>query len=146
MTTSEPLQDDGWSIAEGEENGKPLYIRFRDKFRGKAADAAYPRLIQIVWKYKADENGLPSLDEVPLMRALESQLVEAVESPNIGVLVAVCTNNGEREWMFYVSAVADFERCLNAVQEGQEEFPIDVTSARDPKWSAFYEETLGGLN
>lgn len=136
-----------WSIAEGEENGKPLYIRFRDEFRDKGADAAFPRLIQIVWKYEADESGLPTMEVIPSLKAFESRLVEAVEPEKIGILVAVCTNNGEREWMFYASGVTEFQERLNTIQEGDEEpFPIDVTSARDPKWSAFFEETLGELS
>lgn len=136
-----------WSIAEGEENGKPLYIRFRDEFRDKGADSAFPRLIQIVWKYESDENGLPTMEVVPALKAFESRLVEAVEPDKIAVLVAVCTNDGEREWMFYASGVTEFQNRLNEIQNDDEEpFPIDVTSARDPKWSAFFEETLGGLD
>ncbi len=134
-----------WSIAEGEENGKPLYIRFRDEFRDKGADGAFPRLIQIVWKYEADENGLPTREVGPVLKDFESRLVEAVEPEKIAVLVAVCTNNGEREWMFYASGVTEFQKLLNDIQDDEELFPIDVTSARDPKWTAFFEETLGGL-
>ena len=148
MTTPETPHDDIWSIAEGDALGKPRYIRFRTELQQKSADPAYPRLIQIVWKYEADENGLPSLETATDLRAFEDKLRSSVESEKIGLLVAVCTNNGEREWMFYTSGVSDFERCLNEMQDEQDEqdeFPIDVTSAKDPKWSAFFEETLGSF-
>lgn len=137
-----------WSIAEGEEDGKPLYIRFRDEFREKGPDSRFPRLIQIVWKYEADDKGLPSLEVVPALKSFESRLAEAVETDKLALLVAVCTHNGEREWMFYAQSVARFQERLNALQAEQDDeppFPIDISSAPDPKWSAFFEDTLGAL-
>lgn len=134
-----------WSIAEGEENGKPLYIRFRDAFSDKKADPTFPRVIQIVWKYQADEQGLPTEAEIPQLKAFESRLVEATEPNKVAVLVCVCTNNGAREWMFYASGDTAFEDCLNTISEDQEPFPIDITSAPDPKWTAFFDEILGAV-
>ncbi len=145
MTISDILQNDSWAVAEGEENGKPLYIRFRDEFRHKPDVSAFPRLIQIVWKYEADENGLPTTESIPALKGFESRLVEAVQPEGIAVLVAAMTNNGEREWMFYAAGLAAFEKVLNEIQEGEEIYPIDVSSARDPKWTAFYDEVLSAV-
>lgn len=136
-----------WSLAEGEENGKPLYIRFRDEYREKGADSAFPRLIQIVWKYEADEQGLPTMEVIPALKEFENLLIEAVEPEKIAVLVAVCTNNGEREWMLYAKGVSGFRERLNTLESEEEEpFPIDITSAPDPKWTALFDDTLGGLS
>lgn len=145
MTISEILQNDSWAVAEGEENGKPLYIRFRDEFRHRPDVSAFPRVVQIVWKYEGDENGLPTPEVGPSLKEFESRLTEAVEPERVGVLVAACTNNGEREWVFYASGLAAFERVLNEIQEGHEIYPIDVSSARDPKWTAFYDEILSAV-
>jgi hypothetical protein len=142
MSTSENLENVNWSVAEGEDDGKPLYIRFRDEFRGRPA-AQFPRLIRIVWSYEADEKGLPTLEAIPSLKDFESRLVQAARA--IAVLVAAITNNGQREWMFYASGLAAFEACLNSIQEGQELYPIEVTSARDPKWSAYTEDILDSV-
>lgn len=135
-----------WSLAEGEDNGKPLYIRFREEYRESGADSAYPRLIQIVWKYSADQNGLPTDEVIPSLKDFESRLIEAVEPEKVAVLVAVCTNNGEREWMLYAKSVSEFQARLDALDPDQQDpFPIDITSALDPKWSAFFDDTIGEL-
>lgn len=143
---TEFLHNDDWSVAEGEEDGKPLYIRFRgelsDRLSLAAAAAAFPRLVRIVWTYGADENGLPNADSIPQLKDFESRLVQAVQPTKIALLVAAITNNGQREWMFYASGLTVFERCLNEIQEGHDLYPIEVTSARDPKWSAFQEDIL----
>jgi hypothetical protein len=140
------VKSDNWALAEGEENGKPLYIRFREELREKPDVTEYPRLIRILWKYEPSENGLPSEETALQLRAFEARIVEAVQPSAVAVLVAAITHNGEREWMFYASAVAPFERALNELQEGSDLYPIDVSSAPDPKWTAFYDDILDGLS
>lgn len=146
MTITEILENDNWSLAEGEENGRPLYIRFRGDFAQRPDVSSFPRLIQIVWTYTPDENGLPDPESIPRLKAFESRLVEAVQPSGIAVLVAAITNDGKREWMLYASSSSAFERCLNEIQEGEDLYPIDVTAAPDPKWTAFYDEVLGEVS
>ncbi len=146
MTISEIIANDNWSIAEGEHNGKPLYIRFRSELRDRPDLSAYPLLIRIVWKYAGDNDGLPKPETGAQIKALEDMLAQAVQSDQISVLVAAITNSGQREWMFYATDVAPFETCLNDAQQDKDPFPIEVTFERDPKWSAFYEELLGSID
>lgn len=145
MTVSQILQNDHWSLAEGEDNGKPLFIRFRGDFRHKPDVSAFPRLVRILWSYQADENGLPTAEAVSGLKAFEQRLVEATQPAGIGVLVAAITNAGLREWMFYASGLKAFERALNEIQVGHDLYPIEVTSARDPAWSALHEEILDSI-
>jgi len=145
MTVAEILENDSWSLAEGEEDGKPLYIRFRGEFRERPDVSAFPRLVRILWSYDADDRGLPTPEAIPRLKDFEQRLVAAVQPGGIGVLVAAVTNNGQREWMFYASGLKAFERALNEIQEGQELYPIDVSSARDPQWSGLHEELLSSV-
>lgn len=145
MTISEILERDLWSLAEGEQDSKPVFIRFRGEFLSRPDIAGFPRMIRIVWPYEPDENGLPSLEVATDLRAFEGRMVEAVQPDGIALLVAAITHNGEREWLFYASELGAFERCLNACQEGHDPYPIDVSTASDPKWSALYDDILAGI-
>lgn len=139
------IKKDLWSIAEGEHKGKPLVIRYRGEFRKKPDLSAYPRLVRVVWSFDANPSGMPSAAISQQMSVFEDRLVGAVESNQSSVLVAVITNSGQREWLFYTSDVAKFGQGLTDMPQEKERYPIIISSERDPTWNALYKNILSGL-
>ncbi|MDX2220865.1 MAG: DUF695 domain-containing protein [Burkholderiales bacterium] len=134
-----------WSVAEGEHKNKPLVIRYRGEFRKKPDLSAYPRLVRVVWSFDANPSGMPSTSTSQQMSVFEDRLVAAVEPSQTSVLVAVITNSGQREWLFYTSDVAKFGQRLTDMPQEKERYPIAISSESDPAWNALYNDILSGV-
>lgn len=139
------VKNDLWSLAEGAHNDKPLVIRFREEFRNKPDLSSYPRLVRVLWTYPADASGMPDSEASDQMGVFEDRLVAAVEPSQTAVLVAVLTNDGQREWLFYTSEVAEFGRRLSEMPQENDRYPIDLSTESDPAWSTFYDNILASV-
>src|SRR5262245_31906247 len=92
----------GWAIAEGEDGGKPLIIRFRNRRPPGIATQKYRHLVAVSWPYEPDnEGGMPPQDQVTDMQLFEDLLQAALEGPRQAYLTAIVTGNGVREWQWY---------------------------------------------
>lgn len=132
---------DQWVIAEHEEEGLPIILRFR----AEAPDIdlpSYPVLINIYWRYEPGrDQGMPGSADYYRMVALE-ELLEPAEAQGTGFQVLSITGNSRREWAWYVKSDQAFLAALNNLLAGQEQFPIEIEAASDPDWSN-YRALLG---
>ncbi|WP_093286236.1 DUF695 domain-containing protein [Pseudoxanthomonas sp. CF125] len=145
LTIPNIVENDRWSLAEGTHNDKPLVIRFRDEFLNKPDLSSHPRLVRVVWSYQANTSGMPGSDASDQMGVFEDRLVAAVEPSQTAVLVAVLTNDGQREWLFYTPDVSEFGRRLTEMPQEKDRYPIDISTESDPEWSTFYDNILPGV-
>jgi hypothetical protein len=143
MTVAQIVAADRWALAEGECDGHPLILRFREDFRAHPDVSAYPHLVRVVWHYAPNSAGMPDRAASEQMSVFEDWLVAAVEPDRTAVLTAVVTHDGNREWLFYGVDVRAFARALRAIPQG--DVPIDITTERDPDWTTLHEATLSGL-
>ena len=145
MTVAQILAADRWTLAEGECEGHPLILRYRQDFRGRPDVSAYPHLVRVTWHYAPNMAGMPERAASEQMSVFEDWLVAAVEPERTAVLAAVVTHDGDREWLFYGADVRAFARALRAIPQGDERLPIDITTEPDPDWTTLHEDILSGL-
>jgi hypothetical protein len=130
--------DNIWAVATGEDNGKPMIIRYRTEIPSNVNIKQYPCLMAVVWKYKSDnENNLPTNTDSSRMYQFE-ELLEPLEAKKIAFLTVSVTCNGIKEWQWYSNNQDKFMAALNSALSGQLPFPIKVVKQQDPDWSAYY--------
>ncbi len=144
-TVTQIIEADQWSLAEGLHNDKPLLIRYRSELSSKPDVSAYPVLIRVTWPFATDSTGMPDSSSSDAMATFEDRLVSAVEPTQDAALVAVITNNGQREWLFYTSSAQEFCRRLTDMPQEEERYPISLMLETDPDWSVLHENILAGV-
>jgi hypothetical protein len=128
------LEDIPWSLGEGNVEGHPLWIRWRqmpDDFpRGR-----YPERLNIFWAgAAADENGYPEGNSRQQMEAFEERLTEAVEADQQSILAAVLTRGGDREFIYQTGDPGEFIRRLTAMPQESDPYPIEIHRNADATW------------
>lgn len=144
---SAPVQSavkrDLWAMAEGEDNDKPLMIRFRSELRKVDDVSGYPELLLVEWKYESDSHGMPTDAAVEATDDFEDLLLAALEHDFQTVLVCVITNNGKRQWVCYSSDIHVAETRINAMPQKAMAYPIELLTDDDAEWSYFKDNILG---
>ena len=124
---------DKWAVAEGEHEGLPLIIRFRQNLTQILSDH-YPNLLTITWQLEQpSEQGLPEPPESDDIKDFEQNLVKLVEDCNNSILAVVISNNGEREFLFYTNDVDTFSELLHKVPQKIEPYPIEISYKADER-------------
>ena len=134
---------DLWAMAEGENNDKPLMIRFRSELRKVDDVSGYPELLLVNWNYESDAQGMPSDSAVEAIDDFEDLLLAALEHDFQTVLVCVITNDGSRQWVFYSSGIDDAANRINAMPQKPQPYPIELLTDDDAEWTYFKDNILG---
>ena len=134
---------DGWSVARSQDpdNGRLLILRFRSSRPPELASC--PNLVAIVWPYESAD-GMPTRAERTRMNELEDLLEAAIESSKRGILTAVVTGNGVREWQYYAQDADVFLKSVNQALAGRPVFPVQISAEDDPEATAFARFHAGG--
>lgn len=131
------MVEGNWYLAEGEIDGLPAFVRFRDNVESFILSGNYRNFLRIVWEFEADEHGLPSDDETERLESFEDNLCEALEADDHAVLSFAMTNDGLRQWVFYTQDVKESVRLFNEMPQEEERFPIELTTQEDPNWEEY---------
>ena len=103
--------DDAWTVAEGELEGRPLLIRYRPKLAGFSGRDQYPMKLTVRWTYGDDgQSGMPDEAQSDTMKDLEDSLVAEFDSDRIGILAFIYTAHGMREWHIYFSDLEELQQ------------------------------------
>jgi hypothetical protein len=131
--------DDTWSVATGEDDGKPLIFRIRNQPPSFASKKkVFPHLLAVTWQFESlDGSGMPSEEAVARMAQLEDLLMEAFENARQGFLTVIVTGNGVREWQWYARNPDDAMKLVNETLGEMEPFPVEFSFQSDPKWSGY---------
>ncbi|MGI8897440.1 MAG: DUF695 domain-containing protein [Pyrinomonadaceae bacterium] len=125
------------ALAEGEHEGHPLLIRFRE-FPDNFPRGSYPDRLNLFWQMlEVDENGWHNELEFERLRAFEDRLVEAVERDGQSILSVVLTCNNEKEFVFHTADEAIFLGRLTNMPQEQERYPLTILRNTDPEWNYF---------
>jgi len=131
-------EESGWTVATGEDNGKPLIIRIRKQPPTFAIRSDFPHLLAISWPFDADNrNGMPSAQDVGRMAELEDLLVGGLESPGEAFVTAAVTGNGIREWQWYARNPRTIMELINKTLGHLDPFPIKISFQDDPAWQGY---------
>ena len=133
-----PIADsDAWNLAEGKFNECPSLLRYRPNLKNFLGHSDYPRRLTIVWEYEKKEgtNGLPTDDQSDAMREFEDALIGVLDSDRIAILSFIFTNNGIREWNFYIGDVQFVGEKINEALADKPGLPISLEVQDDPEWT-----------
>lgn len=141
------LRHDAWAGSEGELESGPFILRFRTPVASPGATHPYEHLLHVIWAYADEDSGtLPTDADSEAMQEFEDRLCEAWEHDALAILTAVLTFDGARQWVFYTQEVAECEERLNAMAQGDEPYPIELTTEPDPDWSYLRDDILGSTD
>jgi hypothetical protein len=125
-------------VATGQDDGKPLILRIRNKPPSFARKEAFPHLLAVCWQYESpNEQGMPSEDVVARMSQLEDLLEEALEGARQAFLTVIVTGNGVREWQWYARNPDEVMKLVNDTLGELEPFPVEFSFQDDPEWVGY---------
>lgn len=130
--------DDQWSVATGEDNGKPLIIRIRNQPPAFATKSAFPHLLAVSWQFESpNDQGMPSPEDAQRMTELEEWLEAGLEGVRQAFLTVIVTGNGVREWQWYARDPETIMELVNETLGHLEPFPVEFSFQDDPEWEGY---------
>jgi hypothetical protein len=130
--------DNSWSVATGEDEGKPLIFRIRNVPPSYATKETFPHLLAVYWQYESpSDQGIPSHEDATRMSQLEDLLEEAFEGARQAFLTVIVTGNGVREWQWYARNPDDVMELVNETLGQMEPFPVEFNFQEDPDWTGY---------
>ncbi len=131
-------EDNRWSIATGEDDGRPLIFRIRNQAPAFVKQPDFPHLLAICWPFDADvNNGMPTLENAERMAELENLLEEGLEASCEAFLTVAVTGNGVREWQWYARDRNAVMEHINKTLGELDPFPIEISFQNDPAWQGY---------
>ena len=77
-----------WVVGEGEKNGHPVTVRWRDTMPDVDYKAAHPWCVEITWRFGHDAKGNVSREETERAADLDTMLDQEIENPEAATEVA----------------------------------------------------------
>lgn len=138
------FDDFSWSVAEGNSDGWPFIIRFR-QFPAAFPRSAYPHRLNIFWSLSTPmESGLPSKTDSEMLRIFEDHILTAVELDKLSVLSTVLTGKNQREFVFHTRDPQEFLHRLSEMPQGSEPYPLDIYHSDDGDWD-YVNQVIGDI-
>ena len=129
-----------WSVHQGEQDGKPLFIRRNDSAKQLSAHPEYAYRVGIAIPL-LDPNleGLPTSEEMGSLNTIEDQLAGSLEANQDSIQVLSITTNGMREFVFYTRSP---DAAQAAISNAGSEFPqyaFQYYIHEDKKWELYQQ-------
>lgn len=135
--------EDSWVAGRAQVNGQELLIRARSQRPSAELRAMCPHLLIIAWKFGENPTSMPTPEEnaraLELEAALAAGIHVGIDGTEPGVLAAVITGNGGKEWLYYTSDPDRFMAAFNLAVSGREPYPLDFEGFVDSEWKALAE-------
>jgi hypothetical protein len=128
-----------WRAARASWGGADYLLRTRESLPDPTVRSHWNKVEFVRWALSSSPSGMPEPAENERCLEFEATLESHVTRVGVGVLVAVVTGNGTKEWRFYTPSHDDFMRALNEALAGKPKFPIEISSFVDDQWLALTE-------
>ena len=126
-----------WTGAEGEQEGRPLLIRFRDIGENLFRPSGCKRLIVVTYSYPIqDQTGLPSSAQYKSVEDFEKRVFDTLERAVAAVMVFAKTCAGRIEYMVYSQKSADQLQNVLGVNLKDSD-PVEFSETEDPHWEIY---------
>jgi uncharacterized protein DUF695 len=137
-----PIPDGPWTVAMGEDDGRPMIVRINAGAASHAGDAGFRHRVGVTMPFEVSNPlGLPGPDQSAALDALEDELVPALTAQGTATLVLSITASGKREFVFYTSSPDVVVSQLGALStKGDLQHIIE----EDPAWD-FYKQFADAL-
>lgn len=123
-----------WVVGEGERNGQPVMVRWRDKMPPPEVKAANPWCVEITWTYQHDASGKVTKEETERALDLDTTLAQEVDDPMTAVQVAGFSDKDKRVWIYYANDRYKIEAAIDAMKREDASLPVTYESHEDKDW------------
>lgn len=131
-----------WGLAIGEDQHSPVIVRFLQERVPEKTRRIFGDLLSIQWNYEIlMANGMPTRDQSHQMDIFEGALLKSIEHSGKGILTAVITQDGAREWMIYVSEPEETRKLVEGLISTVEGEIVTIEIESDTRWKGLSELT-----
>lgn len=136
------VPENEWTVAQGENRGNPMFIRFNAGLQGLGAKEHYAYRVGCAVPLKApNEHGLPAKEEFAALDAIEDALVQSFGEHTL--LAVVITTSGMREFVFYTAKPKAVETAHQELKT-RFEHELQLIIQHDPAWNVYADFTPQG--
>lgn len=129
---------EGWTMTQGERDGAPLLLRFNVE-AATVGKAELPVRFGVAVRFrKPRRDGFPSDGDFEPLERIEDTILESL-SGGRGVLAAVVTTGGMREFVGYVRGGDDVKPMWDVARAAAPGFDVQAYGKSDPEWQVYGE-------
>jgi hypothetical protein len=122
-----------WVVGEGEKDGHPIKVRWRDHMPDVDFKAAHPWCVEVTWRFQHDASGKVTREEAERAADFDTSLEQELESDTV-TQVAGFSDNEHRVWIFYANDRYNVEAALDTMKRDDASLPISYESRSDAEW------------
>lgn len=130
--------ESNWSVLQGVNGDKPMFIRRNDSAVGFAGHPDFKFRIGVAIPLIAPtEDGFPTNDEMEQLNVIEDALTEQLEIEQRALHVLAITTSGMREFVFYSRVPASAEAIVENLRAKISTHEPQSYVTEDAKWELF---------
>lgn len=128
---------DNWLVLQRVGTAQPEILTVVRDLPGPAVQKKFPVLMEVVWRYKALPNGMPTEEEL----ALGKRLYDALDGifADRGMHVMTRTGDGGRSMYFHVDNAERHGDALKAFFDSLPPMSVQVQARDEPDWETVRE-------
>ena len=130
---------DWWTAPAEAQDGKLIMVTGRRDVKKFRDNPRFSIRVEVSWKYKGGEDGMPDRDDSEMMEKVQELLSAAFDKDPVAVLTGVFTGDSERNWVFYTLSTHIFGRKLNEALADLPMLPLEIYSENDSDWLEYDE-------
>lgn len=133
------LSNEWFTALSENESGQLVTVSGRDELTEFIQSGKFKERVEITWKYKGDDKGMPSEALAEKMEEVQEVLRKAMEKDKLSILTGVYTGGEERIWVYYTRTVRVFGERLNEALAPFEMLPLSIYTEVDPEWEEYLD-------
>ena len=127
-----------WTVASGENDGQPLFVRLNTGAAAVAGHATLAHRVGIAVPLREpDAAGLPTATEAAILTQIEDAIEGAFRVGHETILAVVLTTGGMREFVLYSAAPQSVQASVAAVQAQFPKYQIQSYTQPDTEWDGY---------
>jgi Family of unknown function (DUF695) len=133
-----PPPADSWSIAQGKNDGRPMFVRINDGLHPIVGKPPFDQRFGVAVPLRApDPNGFPVADESEALNKIEDELLNTFQSSRQTLLALVITTSGFREFVFYTSVAEQIGPAMEQVRARTASHELQFYIQPDKSWEVY---------
>ena len=133
------LSNEWFTALSENESGQLVTVSGRDELTEFIQSGKFKERVEITWKYKGDDKGMPSEALAEKMEEVQEVLRKAMEKDKLSILTGAYTGGEERIWVYYTRTVRVFGERLNEALAPFEMLSLSIYTEVDPEWEEYLD-------
>ena len=133
-----PVDEQRWSVVQGEVGGGPLVVRFNESARKLVGNSGLPiKLGFAVPLNRPHRGGFPDAAENQALGAVEDLVAQRVLASSVGLHAMTLTTGEMKEFVFYIAPGLDITRLHEALRKEVPSHDLQCMAVEEPGWESF---------